>query len=180
MTETTKPSAHIEPRAELKDNKKAIADMAAKYSDKKEESSDDDSSSFEEVPQPISRMIKSESTKPATLLIQSTPKSEISQGAGSQVPTATSQPHPTSHTPTTSISINARPNPTGALDGLKSHLVEIKSAQSDALQEIESLKSQIKDLTDVVTTLSTKLDSMVGSQSERIRRVELEVEGLRE
>jgi coronin-1B/1C/6 len=175
-----------EIRTELKDNKKAMADMADKFADKEvEEDEEDSDDSFEEVPKPVERPIRAaapaaaDPVKPTSasaptpamasfaLPTSSTPKP-------SAAPTITAAAEPTRATP---ASITA---PSGPAEVLKNHLTDIKSAQANTSSEIAELRTQVGDLTELVKTLNGRLDALVGSQAERMRRIELEVEELRE
>jgi coronin-1B/1C/6 len=167
----------------VKENKQSIETMASKYADKFEDSDDeDDASSFEEVAKPVERPSRvQEPAKP-------TPAPAPTAAARSvqvqrQEPTPVPKPaSPKESSPPADIAPSSSvARPTSALaDGLKTHLADIKSAQANALSEMADLKSQVSTLTELVKHLSGRLDSFMGSQSERMRQVELEVEGMRE
>jgi coronin-1B/1C/6 len=169
------PAAQVAPKAELKDNKQAMADMANKFADKDdEEEEEDDASSFEEVTKPVERP----SRVADPLKLTSTPVQAISRApapsAAKPTPSAAPVPEPAAATEA------PRTTASGPAEVLKGHLSDIKSAQANTRDEIAELKDQVNDLKDLVKTLSSRLDTLVGSQAERIRRIELEVEGLRE
>jgi coronin-1B/1C/6 len=168
------------PPPSVKENKQSIETMASKYADKSEESEDeDDASSFEEVAKPVERPSRSqEPAKPTPAPVA------IARSVQKQEPAPTPKPpSPKESSPPADIapSSSATSRPTSALaDGLKTHLSDIKTSQASALSEMADLKSQVSSLTELVKHLSGRLDSFMGSQSERMRQVELEVEAMRE
>ena len=174
------------PPPSVKETKQSIETMANKYHDKVEESEEeDDASSFEEVAKPVERPVRvQEAVKPTpapAAITRSVPKQEPPPPAAtlSTSSKALSPKEPSPPVESTSSTTTARP--TSALaEGLKTHLADIKTSQGAALSEITELKAQVSDLAQLVKQLSGRLDSLVGGQSERIRRVELEVEGMRE
>jgi coronin-1B/1C/6 len=186
--EPPKPKAAPAPepviqRTELKDNTQAMSAMASKFADKEEES-EDDASSFEEVPKPIERPVR-EAAPPVTRAAAVSSPPIASTYSRSTAPV--SKPSETPATTSAASSVPAASEPTtsraptsGLAEGLKAHFTDIKTAQNSQLNEISELKGQVSELTDLVRQLSSRLDSLAGSQSERIRRVELEVENLRE
>jgi len=160
------------PKGELKDNKKAMADMASKFADKDESDDDDDASSFEEVRKPVERPTRAaEPAKPAVSSPPASARAPPKQEPAAPAPAASQAPEPAAA---------ARAPASGLVDGLKNHLSDIKSTQSNTLGEIAELKDQVKTLTELVKQLSSKLDGLEGGQSERIRRLELEMEGMRD
>jgi coronin-1B/1C/6 len=168
---------------ELKENKQAMAAMASKFADK-EESSEDDASSFEEIPKPVTRPVRETAPLAAKAVAATTPAvsssyprsaAPVTKQADPPAPVAAAAPTPAASEPTTS-----RAPTSGLAEGLKAHFTDIKTAQNSQLSEISELKGQVKELTDLVRQLSSRLDSFAGSQSERIRRVELDVENLGE
>lgn len=162
---------------ELKDNKQAMAAMANKFADH-EESSDDDSSSFEEIAKPVERPARD--APPTTVkALPTTPQSHSSTISRNTAPIQ--KPTETISAPTSETTSTSRPTTSGGLaEGLKAQFSDIKTGQSNQLSEITELKGQVSELTDLVKQLSSRLDSLAGSQSERIRRVELELENMRE
>jgi coronin-1B/1C/6 len=179
------------PPPTVKDSKQSIETMASKYTDKFEESEeDDDASSFEEVAKPIERPARTqEPVKPtpapapaaaAAPVARSIPKQDPAPPAAAPIAISKSISPKEPSPPAETASPSTAAKPSALAEGLKGHLTDIKSSQGAALSEIADLKSQVSDLTDLVKQLSSRLDGLVGGQNERIRRVELEVEGLRE
>jgi coronin-1B/1C/6 len=170
------------PPPSVKENKQSIETMASKYADKFEDSDDeDDASSFEEVAKPVERPSRiQEPAKPTPAPAPAARSVPVQR----QEPTPAPKPaSPKESSPPADIapSSSATARPTSALaDGLKTHLSDIKSSQANTLSEMADLKSQVTTLTELVKHLSGRLDSFMGSQSERMRQVELEVEGMRE
>jgi coronin-1B/1C/6 len=169
------------PPPSVKENKQSIETMASKYADKFEDSDDeDDASSFEEVAKPVERPSRvQEPAKPSPAPAPTARSVQVQRQEPTSVPKPASPKQsspPADMAPSSSVA-----RPTSALaEGLKTHLSDIKSAQADALSEMADLKSQVSTLTELVKHLSGRLDSFMGSQSERMRQVELEVEGMRE
>jgi coronin-1B/1C/6 len=187
-----------EVKTELQDNKKAMADMANKFADKEEEEDEEDSDdSFEEVPKPVERPVvrAADPIKPtsasaptpamasSSVPISSTPKPAVAPQTATTATTAaaasSSSSSATAAEPARATSSSSAPSG-GPAEALKTHLSDIKSAQANTRSEIAELKTQVGDLTELVKTLSGRLDALVGSQAERMRRIELEVEELRE
>ncbi|KAF2675561.1 DUF1900-domain-containing protein [Microthyrium microscopicum] len=184
-------------RTKLEDNKQAMSSMADKFADKDEDSSDD-ASSFEEVAKPIERHVPRDaaSAKAAPSLERSSSSTtKLWQPAGSTAAAPASTPAlaekapekapekpaaKATPTPTPAPAAAPAPEPSstaktasGPGEALKTHLSDIKG-------EIAGLKSQVGELTELVRSLAGRLNEMAGSQNERIRAVELEVEGMRE
>jgi coronin-1B/1C/6 len=169
-----KEPVQIALKGEMKDNKQAMSAMASKFADKEDEDDDDDASSFEEVTKPVERQVRSfDPPKPtqtaAPVAAASTPRAAPATAAVKPTP-APSAPEP--------IPEPARSG--GPAEVLKGHFSDIKSAQAGTRSEIAELKEQVGDLKDLVKSLASRLDTLVDSQAERMRRIELEVEGLRD
>jgi len=185
------PKEALAPKVELKDNKQAMADMANKFADKEDDAaSSSGDSSFEEVPKPVERYRGTGGTTTRTaaapIATKPTPSAAASTpiAATRSLPQSSSTPTPTASTPVPSTAaIPAATSSTttaGPTEGLKSHLGDIKSSQVSMASEISELKSQVGELTDLVKQLAGRLDSIAGGQAEKIRRIELELEELRE
>lgn len=194
----------------MKKNKDAMAAMADKFADKDgpadEENSDE---SFEEVPKPIERPsttsarveekargseINKESLASPT---RAEPKMQPSPTKVSSPvkPTSTSMtenPPPSSFS--TKLPVNAEPSAStpstasGAAQGLKDSLQEIKDMQQRTLSLLETQQRTINKQMDQIMFLNAELDTLkvgIGEQrggtekDETIRRLELEVEELR-
>lgn len=189
----------------MKRNKDAMAAMAHKFADKdgaaEEEESDE---SFEEVPKPIERpSVTAAAKKPEAVKISAAQPSPVkvaspiktSAPTVEKVPTKTA-PSPTKPTPsvtpsTSTIAAPAAatpvPSTSGAAQGLKDSLQDIKEMQLRTLSMLESQQRTITKQMDQISFLSAELETLkttVGERSgaekdERIRRLELEVEELR-
>jgi coronin-1B/1C/6 len=187
--ETVAKIATVVPKGEIKDNKQAMADMASKFADKPndEDAASSSDSSFEEVTRPVERYPRSSAVRataptPSSSLSKSTPVPSSAKPIAATVPTVTTLPVSTSTT--TSEPTTTTPAPSsgtaGPTDGLKGHLSDIKASQASMASQVSELKLQVGELTELVKQLTGRLDGLAGGQAERIRRVELELEELRE
>jgi coronin-1B/1C/6 len=182
------PVVNLAPKTELKDNKQAMANMANKFADKDEEDDDDeDSSSFEEVHKPVERPVRAadppKPTPAATPVTRAAPaaaaKPTPTPAPAAPAATVTTAPPPTV-TPTPEPATSSSSSSASPAEALKTHLADIKSSLATTRGELAEIKAQMGDFGELVKALSTRMDTLVGSQAERIRRLELEVEGLRD
>lgn len=132
----------------MEDNKKSMADMAAKFADKEEDPAedDDDSSSFEEVQKPVERPTAKAAPEPvaAPPVVSSQPTSAFTGESISDMPKATSIPaselekEEPEQAPTRSAS--------SAAGGLRDVLQEIRGLLQSQGKQIEQLTSEVAQL----------------------------------
>jgi coronin-1B/1C/6 len=162
----TATAAAAAPKGELKDNKQAMSDMANRFADNPDDAaSSSGDSSFEEVSRPIER--------PPRVIITTARA------------TSTSPVKPSTATSTSATKVTARSTPAttpipAQSDELSAKLGDICASQADTAVEVAGLRRQVNELTELVRQLTGRLDGLAGGQAERIRRVELELEGLRD
>jgi len=173
----------------MKENKASIASMAFKFADKEEVESSDDESSFEEIPKPAEC--------PAAIAAR---MEEKTQGPGitralDAKPTAPLEvPKPTASAQVDLAALNAAPTsikdtqtptpgstPSGAAEGIKGYLTDIKSMLEQQSLTMTNQLDQIIHLTQEVNTLKAKMGEhrSTREKDERIRQLELELEEAR-
>lgn len=194
------------PAPSMKDNKASMADIASKFADKadSESSSDDDTSSFEEVPKPVERplvarmeqktrgpSISQDHNEQTDSVINQRAAQLSSPPAVLDPPTSTPTPvnvptKTTSAAPPRAVSATSSadddskptPTPSGAAEGIKSYLQDIKSMLEQQSRAMSDQMNQITNLTKEVDTLKSRLSEQ-SSRDERIRQLELELEEAR-
>ena len=170
---STPAAAYRAPAPELKDNK-SIATMASKFADKnqEEEEDDEDDSSFEEIPKPVERPSAARTERAPAATRGPEPAYSKPAAVAADPPTSTPTPvSAASRAPPPAASSDA-PRTTGAAEGLKGYLSEIKSL-------LETQGKQIEALTREVGSLKAKLGDGDSDKDARIRQLELELEEAR-
>jgi len=194
---------------DMKKNKESMAAMADKFADKdgpaEVEESDE---SFEEVPKPIERpkvtATKKEDKPKEKEISRELPKAAEKLPSPTKVTSPTkpsptivektpaAEPSPTkADAPSTSVvpaSSTAATSASGAAQGLKDSLQDIKEMQLRTLSMLESQQRTINKQMDHISFLSAELETLktafgdhrsASDKDERIRRLEIEVEELR-
>jgi coronin-1B/1C/6 len=197
----------------MEDNKASISAMASKFADKDEASEDDEESSFEEIQKPIERPsvttsrqeLKTRGPEISKAVPAKEPEKPVSPIKAAPAPSAqpgltrsdssklwskvgpsSDSSAPTSPPPTASTTNG--PTPSGAAEGLRGQLLEMKDMHNRTLSLLESQQrmlgkqmDQIMFLSAEVETFKTRLQEQKSSRDkdERIRRLELELEELR-
>lgn len=182
----------------IQDNKASMAAMADRFADKepqKEDTSDDES--FEEIPKPVERPSVMAARGPPPKMDPSPrtptlPSEPATKSAAADPPTSTPTPAPAPAAATSAATSSPQKSATatGAAEGLKAHLQDIKESQARLMAMLEaqnrtmaSQSDQINGLTEEVEHLKAKVGGSAGGgrdeRDEKIRRLELELEEYR-
>lgn len=195
-TEPPKPApasvsvaAQRSPPPSMKENKTSIASVASKFADKEEVESSDDESSFEEIPKPAER--------PAAIAARMEEKTrgpEITRAPDAKPTAPLEVPKPTVSAQVDPAALKAAPTsvkdtptptpgstPSGAAEGIKGYLTDIKSMLEQQSLTMTNQLDQIMHLTQEVNTLKAKMgeNRSTREKDERIRQLELELEEAR-
>ena len=175
------------PPPSMKENKASIASMAFKFADKEEEESSE--SSFEEIPKPAER--------PAAIAARMEEKTqgpEIARAPDAKSTAPLEAPKPTVSAQVNPAALKAAPTsvkdtptptpgstPSGAAEGIKGYLTDIKSMLEQQSLTMTNQLDQIMHLTQEVNTLKAKMGEhrSTREKDERIRQLELELEEAR-
>jgi len=142
-------------------------------------------SSPSKVSSPVKLTAASTTDKPSSLPLSTKPPISPEPSTSSPLASASLQPSSSTHAPS---SVSATTTTSGAAQGLKDSLQEIKDMQLRTLSLLEAQQRTISKQTDQIMFLSAELETLkmgFGEQrgsrekDERIRRLELEVEELR-
>lgn len=173
----------------MKENKASIASMASKFADKEEVESSDDESSFEEIPKPAERPAAITSRmeeKTQGLETTRAPDANPTAPLEAPKPTVGAQAEPTvlKAAPTSVQDTPAPapgPTPSGAAEGIKGYLTDIKSMLEQQSLTMTNQLDKIIHLTQEVNTLKAKMGEhrSTREKDERIRQLELELEEAR-
>lgn len=173
----------------MKENKASIASMASKFADKEEVESSDDESSFEEIPKPAERPATTAARmeeKTQGLGITRAPDANPTAPLEAPNPTVSAQAEPAvlKAAPTSVQDTPAPapgPTPSGAAEGIKGYLTDIKSMLEQQSLTMTNQLDQIMHLTQEVNTLKAKMGEhrSTREKDERIRQLELELEEAR-
>lgn len=173
----------------MKENKASIASMASKFADKEEAESSDDESSFEEIPKPAERpaaITTRMEEKTQGLEITRAPDANPTAPLEAPKPTVSAQVEPAvlKAAPTSVQDTPAPapgPTPSGAAEGIKGYLTDIKSMLEQQSLTMTNQLDKIIHLTQEVNTLKAKMGEhrSTREKDERIRQLELELEEAR-
>lgn len=173
----------------MKENKTSIAGVASKFADKEEVESSDDESSFEEIPKPAERpaaMTARMEEKTQGLEITRAPDANPTAPLEAPKPTVSAQAEPAvlKSAPTSVQDTPAPapgPTPSGAAEGIKGYLTDIKSMLEQQSLTMTNQLDKIIHLTQEVNTLKAKMGEhrSTREKDERIRQLELELEEAR-
>ncbi|OCL13661.1 actin-binding protein-like protein [Glonium stellatum] len=177
------------PSPSMKENKASIASMASKFADKEEAESSDGESSFEEIPKPTERPAViaarfEEKTRGPEITKASDAKSTAPMESPRSITSSHAEPGAPKAAPTSTQDTLASapgPTPSGAAEGIKGYLTDIKSMLEQQNRTMTDQLDQIMHLTQEVNTLKAKMGDQRSTREkdERIRQLELELEEAR-
>lgn len=160
----------------MAEQKGSIAAMASKFQDDEPEDDDDETSSFEEIAEPVQKVIPAAAKAEPKLQSPTKPlptKTEPPKPAPVSQATPRSIQSPVSSTPTTI------PTSSGSSSSVESSLQQIKNLLETQTKTITAQSEKIGQLAQEVDTLKMRVGSGTQDQTERIRQLELELEAAR-